>query len=88
VWYSNKDINKGVVLNKPKTQKEMIIKYLQEHSSIDRLTALNELGVFELSARITELKRQGYEFMTENKTKKNRYGVVFSYKEYKLKNKE
>lgn len=49
-------------MGKVKTQAEEVLAYIQEHGSIARLEALQELGVFELAARIAELEEQGVEF--------------------------
>ena len=65
-------------------QKDRIIQYLKEYKSIDRLKALTELGIFELSARICELKSKGYKFNIIQNSKINRYGDIFYYKEYTL----
>ena len=42
------------------TQKEAVLKYMQEHGSITTHEAIYELGVTRLSAKIFELKKDGY----------------------------
>ena len=64
------------------TQCERIIQYIKENGSLDRLQAFTELGIFELSARICKLEKQGYSFTKVRKTAKNRYGDTFSYVKY------
>lgn len=68
------------------SQKERIIKYLKKHGKIDRKTAYEVLGIFELSARICNLKNDGFEFETKTKTGKSKYGYSFYNTEYRLKN--
>ena len=64
------------------TQKQSIIQWFKEHHTLNRLEAFTELGIFELSARICELKKEGYYFSKEQKSKSNRYGKKFKYIEY------
>lgn len=66
------------------TQKEMIIQWFSEHETLDRLQAFTELGIFELSARICDLKRNGYTFTSNKKSKLNKYGNSFTYSEYRM----
>lgn len=56
------------------TQTERILQFIKENGSITRLQAANEVGAFELSARIVELERAGHVFMKEHVKVKNRYG--------------
>ena len=46
-------------------QSEMILKHLQKFKSITSLQALRMYGCFRLSARIWELRRQGYNIKSE-----------------------
>lgn len=67
------------------TQAERILEHLNKGKSINRLSALLELGVFELSARIIDLQNSGHSI---NKTRKkiiNRFGEKSSVVEYSLK---
>ena len=43
------------------TQKQEILKWLNEHGSLTRLQAILNLGIIELPARICELERDGYD---------------------------
>ena len=72
-----------MLLNKP-TQCDKIISYIKEFGSITAYEAFIDLGITQLAARIFELKRKGYEFETEMKHKKNRYGETVHFKAYKL----
>ena len=71
------------------TQKEMIIKYLNENGSITTYESYSKLFITRLSARIYEIKHKyGIEFDEEWVTKKNIYGKICSFKKYILKRKE
>jgi predicted ArsR family transcriptional regulator len=67
------------------SQKERITAYLNEHKFIDRHIAYTELGIFELSARLKDLEKQGFSFDKERKTGVNRFKEKFNYTEYRLK---
>lgn len=70
--------------NKEDNQKERILKYIQRHGKIDRLSAFTDCGIFELSARIVELEHAGYVFHKKGKQGVSRYGHTFHYVEYSL----
>ena len=55
------------------SQREEVIQYIRKHGSITRLEAA-QLYIFELSARIGELERQGYVFNREDIGGTNKYG--------------
>ena len=66
------------------TQNERILSYIEEKGSITQLEALNDLGVMRLASRISDLKRKGYNIISENVTIKNRYGEKCSIKRYSI----
>ena len=66
------------------TQKERIIKYLQDFGSITPLEAMRDLGIMRLAARISELVRAGWNIIRETKSSKNRYGQTTRYARYRL----
>lgn len=66
------------------TQKEAVLKYMQEHGKITSFEAFNELGVTRLSAVIFDLRKER-EVVTYNKYTVNRYGHGTQYAEYYLK---
>ena len=66
------------------TQKEMILKYLQDFGSISSWDAYAELGITQLGARIFELKEKGYIFKKERVKKLNRYGKEIAFDKYSL----
>lgn len=66
-------------------QTERIVEYIRRFGSISSREAFNDLGVSRLSARISELKDEGYEFDDKWETSKNRYGDAVSYKRFSFK---
>lgn len=65
-----------------KNQKERIIQYIKDFGSITTKEAFIDLGVSRLSARIADLKDEGYEFTDEWESSKNRYGETVTYKRF------
>ena len=63
-----------------KTQRERIVDYIEQHGSITTKQAADDLGIMRFSARLWELKREGYAFDEEWESSENRYGEVVSYK--------
>ena len=68
-------------------QAKRIIDYINKYGSITSWEAYKDLGVMELHARMSQLKKEGYEFETRWETKKNRFGENVSFKRYYLKTK-
>ena len=66
------------------TQKELIIKYLNDFGSISSWEAYAELGITQLGARIFELKEKGYVFKKERVKRLNRYGREIAFAKYSL----
>ena len=56
------------------SQKTRVLEWLQEGKTLTRLQALTELSIFELSARLIELKRDGYDIKSKSITVENKYG--------------
>lgn len=52
----------------PKSQKENILEYLEIGNKITPLEALYQFGSFRLSAIIFDLRQEGYNIITHNKT--------------------
>jgi 23S rRNA-/tRNA-specific pseudouridylate synthase len=69
------------------TQASRILNHLQQGKTIDRLSALVDLGVFELSARIIDLQNAGHSVNKKRKQIINRFGEKASVVEYSLGNK-
>lgn len=51
------------------SQNEKILRWLQKGNSITQKTAVNMFACYRLSARIANLKAQGYKITTEMETK-------------------
>ena len=71
--------------NKKMSQRERVLKYIEDFGYITSWDAYKDLGVTQLATRIFELKEEGYEFEKEWVSTKNRYGVKCGYAKYKLK---
>ena len=71
------------VEHKP-TQNERIIAYINEFGSITQMDAFQDLGVFRLASRISDLKRLGYPIVSKTETVRNRFGEPCSIKRYSL----
>lgn len=66
------------------TQKEMILKHMQEVGSITPAEAVKEYGCYRVAARIFELKNEGYDISSTMKSEINRLGKTVSFSEYSL----
>ena len=66
------------------TQRERILKYLDDFGSITPLEALADLGIMRLGARIYDLRKNGYPIVSETETSQNRYGQTTRYARYRL----
>ena len=66
------------------SQKQRLLEHLQSGETIDRLRALNKLGIFELSARIIDLEEMGYRVNKNRKNITNRWGENCRVVEYSL----
>lgn len=67
------------------TQKERILKHLQDFGSITSWEAIKEYGCTRLSAYIYLLRKDGYIIENENITTKNRYGDAVTFAKYQIK---
>lgn len=66
------------------TQKQMIVKYIQDFGSISTYEAFIDLGIARLASRISDLKRDGLQIDKKIVTAKNRYGKTVHYARYKI----
>ena len=71
------------VLHKP-TQNEKILAYMKEFGGITQLEALRDLGVMRLASRISDLRKCGYNIVSEVVAVNNRYGEACRIKRYKM----
>lgn len=66
------------------TQTRKILEYMQTYGSISSMEAFRELGITRLSARIYDLRREGYQIDTWRVSKKQN-GEKIMYFRYYLK---
>lgn len=71
------------VEHKP-TQNERIIDYIEQFGSITQLEALRDIGCMRLASRVSDLRRQGYDIVSEREAVNNRYGEKCYIKRYSL----
>lgn len=64
------------------TQKERIVKYMDDFGSISTMEAFTQLGITRLASRIHELTRNGLAIKKEMVSSKNRYGEEVYYVRY------
>lgn len=70
---------------KPNTQAGRLLEHLLSGKSINRLSALLDLGIFELSARLIEIENHGFKINKERKQIINRFNEKTNVVEYSLK---
>lgn len=63
-------------------QRDRVLKYMQDFTSITAAQAIADLGVYSLSSRISELKKLGYEIKKIWVKGKNRYNEDVRFAEY------
>ncbi len=66
------------------TQKDRILRHLNDKGSITALEAMKEYGIMRLTSRVCELKDQGYKIRSEFISSKNRYNEPVSFSKYTL----
>ena len=66
------------------TQKDRIIRHLNDKGSITALEAMKEYGIMRLTSRICDLKDEGYNIRSEFVSSKNRYNESVSFSKYSL----
>ena len=71
-------------MKKTKTQKSEVLKYMQTHTGITSLQAIEKFGATRLPDIIYRLGKDGYKFEKESITKKNRYGHTTTFTRYTL----
>lgn len=70
------------------TQCDRIMRHLDEYGSITQLEALGEYGIMRLASRISDLRRDGKNIVTDTVTGKNRYGESVSFARYRMGDKQ
>ena len=64
------------------SNKELVLKYMQDFGSITTLDAFKDLGYTRLSDAIYCLKKDGYNIGSTTECSKNRYGKKVYYSRY------
>lgn len=65
-------------------QDELVLNYIRNHGSITRYDAMDKLGVANLTAIISLLRKQGVPIHTIDVRAINRYGRSITYAKYIL----
>ena len=66
------------------TQRERILKYLEDFGSITQLYDMRDLGIMRLASRVSDLKKDGYKIVKHTEKGVNRYGDATFYARYEL----
>lgn len=66
------------------TQKEQILRHLNDYGSITQLEAFRDYGIMRLASRINDIRRDGVNITVAMERTKNRYGEPVSYARYSL----
>lgn len=66
------------------TQKERILRHLQDVGTITSAEAMYEYGIGHLASRISEMRQNGVPIKSETESSTNRYGEKISYSRYRL----
>ena len=56
------------------TQTQRVLEYIREFGSITAIDAVRDLGVMRLAARVSDLKKEGYDIISEQQAVRNRFG--------------
>ena len=70
-----------------KTQKMIILDYLENNGTITTWESQADLGILDPQHYIMELRKEGYLITDKWVVSTNRYGKKVKYKEYRLENK-
>lgn len=64
------------------TQRQAILKYIEDFGSITPMQAYGDLGITKLATRISEMRKDGIEFHIEMIKAETRYGKAVSFAKY------
>lgn len=67
-----------------KTQKEMVLQYLQQHGSITSKECMNKLDICDLQKAIQLLREENYDIKDKWIKKINKYRKPIKFKKYML----
>lgn len=70
------------------TQNQRVLDYMRDNPGITPLEAMGKLGIYRLSARISDLRREGHSINSTRVTVKNRFGEKCSVAFYSLEGKD
>ena len=56
------------------TQTQRVLDYIREFGSLTAIEAVRDLGVMRLAARISDLKKDGVDIISEQQAVRNRFG--------------
>lgn len=68
--------------DKKPTQKDLILNYIVQFGSITPMEAFFDLSITKLATRISELRKEGWDFDIDTEQKTNRYGKTVRYAKY------
>ena len=71
-------------MKNPTTQKEEVLKHLEEFGSITSMDAINMYGITRLADKIHLLRKAGHGINTKSFKFTNRYGNCSTYGVYEL----
>ena len=66
------------------TQEQAVRNHIINNGSITQAQAVRLYGCYRLSARIYDMRKDGYEIATQYETSKNRFGYTSVYANYVL----
>ena len=64
------------------TQRQLILKYIQDFGSITPMEAISNFGITKLATRISEMRKDGMQFQIDTVKSKNRYGKTVCFAKY------
>lgn len=67
-----------------KDQNRLLLDHMTTYKTITAYEAMTNLGIGRLSARVYDLRAEGYDISLTIKTGRNRYGKPVHYGEYRL----
>lgn len=67
------------------TQNDLVLEYIKRNGSIDPWTAMRDLRILRLGARIYDLRASGHPIVTIIKTATDGYGHTVRWAEYRMK---
>ena len=66
------------------TQEQKLLRYMKNHGAVDNLIAWRECGVYALSQRLGDLRRQGVKMIARWKRVRTKGGEESRVKEWRL----